>query len=205
MNSIEKRKYKAALDEWILKCVGMRRCAAVTLTFDPDLVSALNKKFVERSVQYFFKRVNRDLYGLAGREGHLGLNFLSVIEGGEAAYAKSLHLHAIVVLPPNCDPNLFVRCLDWNWRKVKGHGLYGKIEVCWDITGWVPYLTKLSSKTKYADDILFEHMAIAKDDSLPSARVARLARKYPEPIAGTQIPVNSAAIVGASNFGSLLA
>ncbi|HEY8950078.1 MAG TPA: hypothetical protein VIM56_14430, partial [Rhizomicrobium sp.] len=125
-------------------------------------------------------------------------------EGGEGTHDKTLHIHAMIAVPLNFDPNPFVRCLNWNWAKVKGSGQHGEIDVCWDVEGWLNYVTKISSKTKYANDILFEHLSLGKSDSLPSARIMRLATRYPSPIGGAQIPVNSIPIVEEDNFGSLL-
>lgn len=204
MNSIEKKRYKTELDRWILEGLSTRRCIATTLTFNPALISVLNKKTAKRSFKHYLNRVNRDLYGLADREGYLRLNVVAVTEGGEGVQDKTLHLHAIIAVPPNCDPDLLVRCLDANWKRVRGNGEHGEIEVCWDVEGWLNYVTKISSKTKYADDILFENISLGRNDSLPSARIIRLATRYPKPITGMQIPVNSVPIVEESNFASFL-
>ena len=144
---------RIALIDWIQENfqteMNEGRVFVATLLF----MEGISRDTAAQSYAHFKRSLDRKLYGKAP-ERHSErppVKHLGVIEGGGST-GKEVHYHSIFVKPKDREltDEAFIALIQTQWNRLdkamKNREITSKIELAQDLTGWIEYQTKFTSK-----------------------------------------------------------
>jgi hypothetical protein len=122
------------------------RWAAVTFTLKQGLVfesvyEKLTRDKCSSAVEEFLKRLNRHVYKRGYLKGGKKLASLSVIEHG--TQGGGLHVHMLLQVPDYIAQfHEFYDLVEKDWKNLRWSHTIKEIKPCYDVAGWITYITK---------------------------------------------------------------
>lgn len=137
------------------------RYLAQTLTFKPYRGGRVTWEAAVATVAEFLRRVQKKALGREYSRRSEHLQVVPVLEGGDGAFDKHLHLHLLTEIPGHFPVAEFAELSAACWTSLALAGSHEhRHELCADPKGWLDYLLKIRDKPLYADALIVEQLRL---------------------------------------------
>jgi hypothetical protein len=102
----------------------------------------------KRNLRLFLNILNRRTFGKSGVRKGKKLNCVAIMEGNTRP-----HFHLCLEKPGGFSDSDFIELIGLAWAKTRFGDCQFDAKPCYDVNGWLDYITKYRTKSDYSDSI----------------------------------------------------